>query len=259
VPTVQGFHEQQVEHKLESARSAPPPNPPISESATAVSPSASPTTDVDVDKDLPAKPSPNATDDHDAHAFLQDHRTVKTNKETKNETKQEVIEKATAHKVKPIHRLKKNQAEWTVRDPVTGLDVIIHDADFSRYDSAALDPSHPKPGPSTSPPNGETTSAKHQAPNPVQPTNVSFQPYPPDISTESLKSFLNHLDKLGYIVAAGLALVWVLTAFRQGILAFSFRTSVISAIAFGGLSFIGITRRNLEKELERVILLYELD
>lgn len=105
------------------------------------------------------------------------------------------------------------------------------------YDSAALDSSNPKPGPASTPPKGgyvfyftcfisscvlrqlytnRKTSAKHQAPEPVQPTNVSFQPYPPEISTQSLGGFFGHMDKLGYMLAAGLTVVWLFTAFGRG-------------------------------------------
>ena len=135
MPTVKDFREQQAELKLKSAQNPPPPSPPTPESvAPAATSPVSPTTDVDVDKDLPPKPvtqPPQASDRHDAHARLTSNCATETAREQKGDNKQEVIDKATAHKVKPTHRLKEKQAERTVRDPVTGLDVIIHDADFS--------------------------------------------------------------------------------------------------------------------------------
>jgi len=223
---------------------------------------------VDVDKDLPPKPAPtpaavqndsskqlktainNAGANGDDVPSSQDNGAAK--KDTKGESKDEVMAKANANKVKPTDRLKNNKGEQLVRDPITGLDVIIHDANFSSYDSAALDSSNPKPGPASTPPKGGKTSAKHQAPEPVQPTNVSFQPYPPEISTQSLGGFFGHMDKLGYMLAAGLTVVWLFTAFGRGFWAFSFRTSLIAGIAFAGFSMISITRRNMEKELERI-------
>lgn len=137
VPTVQGFREQQAEQKRESAENPPPPSPSTPESTTAAaSPSASPmtaTTDVDVEKNLPIGPETPRADDHrEARASTNNNGSAETAEEKKGETKREITDKATAHKVKPTDRLKKsNKAEHPVRDPVTGLDVIIHDADFS--------------------------------------------------------------------------------------------------------------------------------
>jgi hypothetical protein len=135
VPTVQGFREQQAER--ENADNPPPPGPSTPESTTAAaSPPASPmtaTTDVDVEKDLPiGLETPHADDHREARASTNNNGNAGTSEEKKGETKREITDKATAHKVKPTDRLKKsNKAEHTVRDPVTGLDVIIHDADFS--------------------------------------------------------------------------------------------------------------------------------
>ncbi|KAF8329172.1 uncharacterized protein EI90DRAFT_3125510 [Cantharellus anzutake] len=56
--------------------------------------------------------------------------------------------KATAHRV---DRLKKEAGEYTVRDPISGKDVIIKDAQLSDYDNDALDPAHLTPGPALHP------------------------------------------------------------------------------------------------------------
>lgn len=156
-----------------------------------------------------------------------------------------------------------------------GLLQLLKPPPYLEYDDKALDPANPKPGPASNPPNGQgyayssfksfstsrysfsftsssASSAKHQTPAPVEPTNISFQPYPPEISTESLNGFLSHMDKLAYMLAAGLALVWAFTAFGRGFFAFSFRTSLIGGVAFAAFSMVSITRRNMEKELERV-------
>ena len=128
VPTVQGFREQQAEQKRKSAQNPPPE----STTAAAASPSASPAMTMDVEKDLPEEPSTESPHTRDAHEDEPIRNgTTETGEEKKGETKQEVMDKATAHKVKPTGRLKNTQAERTVRDPVTGLDVIIHDAEFS--------------------------------------------------------------------------------------------------------------------------------
>lgn len=95
-------------------------------------------------------------------------------------------------------------------------------------------------------------SAKHQAPAPVKPTNVSFQPYPPEISTSSLSGFLSHMDKLSYMLAGALGLIWVVVSFGRGFWVWALRTSLIGTVAVAGFSAISVTRRNMEKELERV-------
>ncbi|KAF8323426.1 hypothetical protein DL93DRAFT_2223342 [Clavulina sp. PMI_390] len=263
VPTVQSFRAQHAEDKLQTAAHPPPTDPSTpprdgdadsdvgSDSNTAVTSPTSPEMSkaplpLAVDKDLPPKPAPTP-------AAVQDDASKQLDSGKKQgESKEEVMAKANANKEKPTDRLKKNKAERIARDPVTGLDVVIKDAEFSSYDNAALDPENPKPGPALQPPTGGTRSAKHQTPKPVQPTNVSFQPYPPEISTESMKGFLGHMDKMGYALAAGLAAIWVFTVFGRGFWTFLFRTSLIGTVAFGAFSMISITRRNMEKELERI-------
>lgn len=163
VPTVQGFRH---DHQNTQQQSPPPPSPPesdtASDSATAVTSPTSPTltkaslagapsadadVNVDVDKDLPPKPAPtpaavqndsskqlktainNAGANGDDVPSSQDNGAAK--KDTKGESKDEVMAKANANKVKPTDRLKNNKGEQLVRDPITGLDVIIHDANFS--------------------------------------------------------------------------------------------------------------------------------
>lgn len=177
VPTVGGFQQQQAErHAAES-----------------------PLDDADIDKDLPPKPAPTpAAEKPDQLGALSpstNNKTTSTDKSVSNtqmsspnsstvhalagslskqqkqtdgpgpESKAEIMEKANASKIKPTDRLKKNQGDRTVKDPVTGQDVIVRDANLScefilyphlllsvftslaAYDSDALDPSHPKPGP----------------------------------------------------------------------------------------------------------------
>lgn len=142
VPTVQAFREQQAGERAHPA----PPSPPTPEtdSDTAVT---SPTTtvagggEVNIDKDLPPKPAPTpAAVSNDVSKQLNGGASPdqKTNgevenkkKETKGESKEEVMAKANANKVKPTDRLKNSQAEHVARDPVTGLDVVIQNAEFS--------------------------------------------------------------------------------------------------------------------------------
>lgn len=179
-----------------------------------------------------------------------------TQDETVHQSKDDVKAMAQANKAKPTDNLKKaNRGDRTVKDPVTGQDVVVKDAEYTsssfhdssmtyflypflfvcvEYDNAALDPANPKPGPALNPPQSDEyvlffrvfyplrppfhrkTSALHTAPNPVQATNISFQPYPPEISTESLGPFTSALSQLGLAILAGCALVWVAVAFGKG-------------------------------------------
>lgn len=160
VPSVQSFRKAHAEQA--AAATTEPPSPPPSDPDV-----NSPTdgdTSLDVDKDLPPKPAPtpaanaedgpqlaspppsatadnaNANGTGDA-ANGKDGRfnAAPTNGNGKpaepgrkqGETKKEVMDKANANKMKPTDRLKNNKAERTVRDPVTGLDVVVKDAVFS--------------------------------------------------------------------------------------------------------------------------------
>lgn len=156
VPSVQSFREAHAEQQ--AAVEVTPPSPPPSDP------------DVDVDKDLPPKPAPTpAATANDGPQLESPPRSASpTSPSTSNtnangandtgkpstdtrfnappsngngkptepgrkqgETKKEVMDKANANKVKPTDRLKGNKAERTVRDPVTGMDVVVKDAVFS--------------------------------------------------------------------------------------------------------------------------------
>lgn len=126
VPTVQHFHKEQAAHRAEGLAS-----PPESDGETAVSAPAY--NDADIDKDLPPKPAatPAATA-NDGNKQLSSAAELEAKASPKKgESKAEVMEKANANKMKPTDRLKNSKAERTARDPVTGQDVIIHDAEFS--------------------------------------------------------------------------------------------------------------------------------
>lgn len=157
VPTVQGFREEHAKLQQEAAVRA---------------------ANGDDDKSLPPTPAVNgAPQKQDAGIMAappQDTANGQQKPGSTGESKQEVMAKANANKVKPTDRLKQNKAERTVRDPVTNLDVIVKDAAFSctltsqsqcsswhtnirrlAYDNDALDPANPKPGPALSPPKAE--------------------------------------------------------------------------------------------------------
>lgn len=167
VPSVQSFRKAHAEQA--AAATTEPPSPPPSDPD--VNTPTDGDTSLDVDKDLPPKPAPtpaanaedgpqlaspppsatadnanaNGTGSTDtANAGNGNGKDGRFNAAPTNgngkpaepgrkqgETKKEVMDKANANKMKPTDRLKNNKAERTVRDPVTGLDVVVKDAVFS--------------------------------------------------------------------------------------------------------------------------------
>lgn len=146
VPTVTGFREEHAKQQQATAAAAAAamegstdspldvkPLPPPPETPTSIKPDPL-TTQSPVDISSQAAPVTGtqgpAANGTPANGKPQDAKPPRSN-EPKKETKEEVMAKANANKVKPTDRLKNNKAEHTVIDPVTGLEVIVKDAQYS--------------------------------------------------------------------------------------------------------------------------------
>lgn len=81
-----------------------------------------------------------------------------------------------------------------------------------------------------------------------------LQQFPPPIEEDTVGAIASSLATYSYATCAALALVWFFVAFRAGIVAFLFRSTLIGTIMFGVYAANGIVGRKIEKELDRVRL-----
>lgn len=141
--------------------------------------------------------------------------------------KAEMMDRMNANKEKPTDRLKKApHGERRVRDPTTGGQVIIKDADPKEFDSA-------KPA--------------------LKGSNVLLHPFPPP-RPASLNYAQHKLQLLGVACAGSLGIVWLFTAFGHGFWRFA-RVSFICSVAAGILvTLVSLISRNLEEEMDAIRL-----
>lgn len=138
----------------------------------------------------------------------------------------------------------------TVKDPVTGGDVIIRDnADAGKIDPDKLDSSTPG-GYSTNVPNSDNYDQKHVAPHPSEPSSILLQQFPPPIQTEAMGKLNAHFDQLAIALAAAMALVWFFTAFGSGWFRFLIRSTVTGGVAFCGWSALHLSKRKIQQDFE---------
>ncbi|KEI42441.1 uncharacterized protein L969DRAFT_14642 [Mixia osmundae IAM 14324] len=191
------------------------------------------------------------------------------------EEKKKMMEQMQPKHDKPTDRVSK-QGERTVHDPVTGVDVIVKDAEFEDYkkaaggkamDADALDPKKTQvAGISTlKPPTkeeqegqaktktaGGTSHPRHVNPAPASPGNILLHEFPPPIEAKTTAPIVASLNQLSMGLAGAMAVIWFFTAFGHGYTRFMFRTSLIVGVALAGVSALGVASRKIEKELERV-------
>lgn len=139
--------------------------------------------------------------------------------------KEEYKDRMNANKEKPTDRYNKQKhGERRVRDPVTGGEVIIKDADPKDFDAA--------------------TPA-------IKPSNILMHPFPPP-QPASLTYIKRKLNLLTLSTMLGLAIAWFAMAFGHGFWRF-FRCSVVCG-GVGGVivTLISLVSRNLEKEVDAV-------
>lgn len=95
----------------------------------------------------------------------------------------------------------------------------------------------------------------HITPNPIEPTNISLQPFPPPVDSKGLRVIANTINFYALAIEAGLGLIWFFTAWRgAGWRSFIFFTEIIGAVAICVFFAHGLVIRKIEKEFERVRL-----
>ncbi|KAF8578018.1 hypothetical protein K439DRAFT_1363416 [Ramaria rubella] len=171
--------------------------------------------------------------------------------------KSEMMNKLAGPKVKPTDKVKQRKGERTVKDPTTGLDVIIKDADFKDYPSADESGPEVKTNGTTS---ANIAAPEHISPAVAKPGNVSLHPFLPPAPI-SLGPLLRQFDYLQIGLAAAFAFIWFFFGFPAGKwwLPFSwswigwvFRTLVIGGLGTVAVTSVSFIQRRLEKEVERV-------
>lgn len=167
------------------------------------------------------------------------------------------------------------KGERTVKDPVTGKDVIIHDAamqgrsspdlphpkltrglaDFSGFHIEDYDPKGeggPNQGSLQPIKDEKMNQADRTSPIPSGVSNICLQAFPPPVSKDSMTKLRDPLKTISILFGVGLLAIWIFTAFGHGFLAFFWRSTIIGTVAFVALVKVGVTANQLEKEIERV-------
>ncbi|KAF8513153.1 hypothetical protein BU17DRAFT_77267 [Hysterangium stoloniferum] len=144
--------------------------------------------------------------------------------------KEQMMDKMAGAKQKPTEKVKQRMGERVVKDPVTGREVTIKDADFK----------------------GRPVDA-------IPPGNISFQPFLP-ARPLSLEPFMRLFDLLQLGLATAFILLWFWFSFPSGCwwipftwpwLTWMTRSTFILGLGFGAVSGASIIQRKLEKETER--------
>ncbi|KAL7420399.1 hypothetical protein Q5752_005369 [Cryptotrichosporon argae] len=139
--------------------------------------------------------------------------------------KQRLMDQMNANKVKPTDRIKNaEKGERRVRDPITGGEIIVKDADPKDFD----------------------VSRAAQVGS-----NILFHQFPPP-RPASVDTLLAKLKALEYGSAVALVVVWVSVAFGSGFWQFAWRSILCGAVGFGLMAGMSVVGRGLEKEVERV-------
>ncbi|KAG0149934.1 hypothetical protein CROQUDRAFT_39134 [Cronartium quercuum f. sp. fusiforme G11] len=145
--------------------------------------------------------------------------------------KDEIMKRMSRSKENPTKALKL-QGVRTVKDPVTGSQVVISDA--------RLDPHEGKDG------------SERISPDPIKPGNISLQPFPPPVGTDVLSRLGDITTKISSVFVISLGVVWLSTAFGHGFWSWLWKTSLVSIIGIVSVSQVGLMTRMLEKEIDRV-------
>ncbi|OCF41030.1 C2 domain-containing protein [Kwoniella heveanensis CBS 569] len=139
--------------------------------------------------------------------------------------KARLMDQMNSNKLSPTERFQKaEKGQRRVRDPVTGAEIIVKDADPKDFDS--------------------TTPA-------TRGSNILYHAFPPPAPV-SVEGMLGKLRMLQYGSAAGLFFIWISVAFGSGFIKFIWRSILCSTIGFALMTGISLVERGLEKEVERV-------
>jgi hypothetical protein len=88
-------------------------------------------------------------------------------------------------------------------------------------------------------------------PNPAHPSNISLQPFPPSLPP-SYDTIMSHLTNLQLIIAGGCAILWFFLAFKGGVWAFLWHSTLIGAFCFVATTAASLAQRKLEREVDRI-------
>ncbi|WVR03079.1 hypothetical protein IAU60_000068 [Kwoniella sp. DSM 27419] len=139
--------------------------------------------------------------------------------------KARMMDQMNSNKLSPTERFQKaDKGQRRVRDPITGAEVIVKDADPKDFDST-----RPR----------------------TLGSNVLYHAFPPPRPV-SVDSMLGKLKMLQAGVGIGMFLIWVSVAFGSGLIQLVWRSILCSVIGFGLMTGISLVERGIEKELERV-------
>ncbi|EGG02680.1 uncharacterized protein MELLADRAFT_49768 [Melampsora larici-populina 98AG31] len=162
--------------------------------------------------------------------------------------KEEIMERMSRSKENPTKALKLH-GERTVKDPVTGSDVVISDAKSDPKDAEKTYSLNPATANEKS---AEGHRADRTAPNPITPGNICLQPFPPPVGSNVMSTLGEISTKISSIFLISLGILWLATAFGHGFWSWLWKTSLISVVAIVSSSQVGLMTRRLEKEIEQV-------
>lgn len=141
--------------------------------------------------------------------------------------------------VKPTERFAKaEKGQRRVRDPITGSEIIVKDAD----------------------PKGDSLFLRIHADHRIdfdskQPatkgTNVLYHAFPPP-QPVSLETALAKLKLIQYGIAGSVFFIWLTVSFGSGLIAFVYRSTLCSVTAFILMTALSLVERSLEKDVEKV-------
>ncbi|ORX35103.1 hypothetical protein BD324DRAFT_582681 [Kockovaella imperatae] len=139
--------------------------------------------------------------------------------------KQRMMEQMTANQRSPTDRFKHaEKGQRRVRDPITGSEIIVKDADPKDFDA--------------------TQPRTHGS-------NILYHPFPP-ARPASLEALLSKLRLTSYLAGGSMFLVWLSVAWGSGFTQFIWRSTLCGAIGFALMTGINIVMRGVDKEVERV-------
>ncbi|ODN73711.1 hypothetical protein, variant 1, partial [Cryptococcus amylolentus CBS 6039] len=223
VPTVQGYRETRQQHEHEAntyaemverrERDAQERERKLSEKSAASS-------------DIPRSDKVSSGADEETNAAkVQKEKKDEPNASTGANEKTKLMEQMNSNQLKPTDRfLKAEKGQRRVRDPITGTEVIVKDADPKDFD-----PTRPAT---------QGKNVLHHAFPPPQPVSVDIM--------------LGKLRIVQYSIAGVHFFLWLTTAFGSGIWKFFLRSFMISITAFVLMTSVSVIERSLQKDVEKV-------
>lgn len=208
----------------------------------------------DVNKRYTMDPIKNSPGQHHTASEKRDNDDDKPGGQTDDGTdnkvseKDEIMERMSRSKENPTKALKLH-GERTVKDPVTGSEVVISDAKSNPKDAEKTYSLSPATSNEKS---AEGHRADRTAPKPITPGNICLQPFPPPVGSDVMSRLGEISNKISFVFLISLGVLWLATAFGHGFWSWLWKTSLISVVAIISSSQVGLMTRRLEKEIEQV-------